>query len=69
MNTGKNLNLLTPKEYQKIAKNSKKSYFLVVNKNNLNQINLNNLRKIYTSKKYILFENNETKNQTLRVGF
>jgi len=56
MNIGKNLDDLTPKEYQKISKNDKKSYFVVVNKNNLSQININGLAKIYTSKKYILFK-------------
>ncbi len=57
MNTGKNLKALTPKEYQEIAKNNKNSYFAVVNKNDINQIDTKKLKKIYISKKYILFEN------------
>ena len=63
MNTGKNLNSLTQKEYKEIVKNSKKRYFVVLNKNNLHQINISGLKKIYTSKKYLLFEMQQGKNK------
>jgi len=56
MNTGKNLRSLTPKEYQDMSKSNKKSYFIVVNKNNLNHIDTKKLKKVYVSKKYVLFE-------------
>ena len=63
MNTGKNLNSLTPQEYKKMVKKGKKRYFVVLNKDNSNQINTSGLRKIYTSKKYILLETLQNKNQ------
>ncbi len=56
MNTGKNLKALTPKEYQKTVKNSKKSYFVAINKDDIIKIKNLNLNKIFTSDRYILYE-------------
>jgi len=56
MNIGKNLKDLTPTEYKKIVKNNNNDYFLVINKNNLNQVDTKKMKKLYVSKKYVLFE-------------
>jgi len=51
----KKLDLTTLKDFNKIEKSSTTRYFAVVNKNDLSQINENLLKKIYASKKYILY--------------
>jgi len=60
MNIGENLKDLTPKEYKKIVENSKNNYFVVINKNDSNQIDTKKMKKLYISKKYVLFKKYNT---------
>ncbi len=56
MNLGKNLEDITPKEYQELIKDSKKRHFVVAKKSVLNKLNVKNLKKVYESNRYILLE-------------
>jgi len=58
MNTGKNLETITPKEYQSIVKKSNKRYFIMIKKSEISKLNIENLKNVYESNRYILFEGN-----------
>ncbi|NOX15713.1 MAG: glycosyltransferase family 39 protein [Epsilonproteobacteria bacterium] len=49
------LDLITLNDFNKIEKISKTKYFAVINKNDVSKIDRNYLKKIYKSKKYVLY--------------